>query len=100
MTAPTPAGMAVTRPTLEQELARFREALDMVPDVADRHAKGEKFNAYDLDHDEDRKAICIGPITSRPLSLIDSPSDVAGLLEAALRVASTALAAEPTGGDA
>lgn len=84
-------------PTFEEEVERFREALEGVPDIAERHAAGQKFNAYDVagDDEDDEgdygKFVCIGPITSRPVSLVQVPSDVGLLLEAALRVASSAL---------
>lgn len=94
MTTTPEAGMR-----LERELARFREALAGVPDVQDRVSLGQQFNAYDLSND-DLKAVCIGPITSRPLSLTEAPADVADLLEAALRLASTLAArAQPPVGE-
>ena len=84
------------RPTLDEEIARFREALAALPSVAARHAAGQQFNAYHTSGDEDDldMVVCIGPITSRPISLVEADEPVARLVEAALRVAGCA--AQPT----
>lgn len=76
-----------------EAVERFKDALENMPDVFERHAKGQMFNAYDLDDDGGSKAVCIGPITSRPLSLFAAPADVAELVEASLKLAAHALAA-------
>ncbi len=73
---------------LSRELARFTEALDALQPVAERRAKGQQFNAYNLSDDGDDKAICIGPITSSPVCLVEASGAAADLIEAALRLAS------------
>ena len=90
---PSPQSVVVPVERLSANRERFNEALVGIPDVADRRNKGQQFNAYDLDDEGERKAVCIGPITSRPLSLVEAPADVADLIEAALRLASDSLLA-------
>ncbi len=78
-------------------LDRFKAALGELPDVVERMERGQQFNAYDL-VGSDQQAVCIGPITSRPLSLAEAAPDVAELIVAALRVASTAALSQSTTG--
>lgn len=85
-------------------LERFREAVAAMPDVAERLAAGQQFNDYpvtdgceDLDDDPiSEVAVCLGPITSRPLSFATTVPDVAELLTSALRLAAARLRALST----
>lgn len=86
--SPTPAA---DDDRLRVAVERFRDALANLPDVEERQRRGEQFNAYDLAQDDGFKALCIGPITARPLSLFEAPGDVADLVEAAFRIALAAL---------
>lgn len=72
---------------LERAVVAFQEALAAVPDVAERQASGDQFNAYSIgDEDDHVSAVCLGPITRKPLSLVEAPEDVAELLTAGLRL--------------
>lgn len=92
---PSPA----TADKLRVAVERFRDALANLPEVEDRQRRGEQFNAYDLAQDDGFKALCIGPITARPLSLFEAPGDVADLVEAAFRVALATLSPKEEGGE-
>lgn len=90
---PAPSDPSATE-RMRAALERFSAALSELPDVADRIDNlGQQVNAYDLSDEEGRKAVCVGPITGRPLSLCEASSDVADLIEAAFRVVREARAA-------
>ena len=75
------------REALAEAVGRFVESLSAEPAIAERVEAGQQFNAYDLTDGDGAKALCIGSITSRPVSLCEAPASVADLLECALRVA-------------